>query len=56
MIRVEAGCSISRFSELVGVSRRTYHARLARLRAGDPPKGPWPVVSAFFDRSMRGEL
>ena len=43
MIRTEAGCSVSRFAELVGVSRRTYHARLARLRAGDAPKGPWPA-------------
>ena len=25
------------------MQRRTYHDRLARLRAGDPPKGPWPV-------------
>ena len=43
MIRTDAGCSVSRFSELVGVPRRTYHARLARHRAGDPPKGPWPA-------------
>lgn len=43
MIRTDAGCSVSRFAELVGVPRRTYHARLARLRAGDPPKGPWPA-------------
>ena len=43
MIRTEAGCSVSRFAELVGVSRRTYHARLARHRAGDAPKGPWPA-------------
>ena len=43
MIRTEAGCSVSRFAELVGVPRRTYHARLARLRAGDPPKGPQPA-------------
>ena len=43
MIRTDAGCSVSRFSELVGVPRRTYHARLARLRAGDAAKGPWPA-------------
>ena len=43
MIRTDAGCSVSRFSELLGVPRRTYHARLARHRAGDPPKGPWPA-------------
>ena len=46
MIRTDAGCSVSRFAELVGVPRRTYHARLARQRAGEVPKGPWlaPVV------------
>jgi transposase InsO family protein len=43
MIRTESGCSVSGFAELVGVPRRTYHARLARLRDGDPPKGPWPA-------------
>ena len=43
MIRSEAGCSVSRFAELVGVPRRTYDVCLARLRAGDPPKGPWPA-------------
>ena len=43
MIRTESGCSVSRFAELVGVPRRTYHARLARHHAGDPPKGPWPA-------------
>ena len=43
MIRAEAGCSVSRFAELVGVPRRTYHGRLARHRGGDPPKGPWPA-------------
>ena len=46
MIRTDARCSVSRFAELVGVPRRTYHARLARHRAGDVTKGPWlaPVV------------
>lgn len=43
MTRTDAGCSVSRFSELVGVPRRTYHARLALLRAGDAAKGPWPA-------------
>ena len=33
MIRADAGCSVSRFAELVGVPRRTYHGRLARHRA-----------------------
>lgn len=43
MIRAESGCSVSRFAGLIGVPRRTCHDRLARLRAGDPPKGPWPA-------------
>ena len=43
MIRTDAGCCVSRFAELVGVARRTYHGRLARHRGGDPPKGPWPA-------------
>ena len=43
MIRTDAGCTVSRFAELVGVPRRTYHARLARHRAGDVTKGPWPA-------------
>ncbi len=43
MIRSEVRCTVSRFAELVGVPRRTYHARLARHRAGDVTKGPWPA-------------
>ena len=43
MIRTDAGCTVSRFAELVGVPRRSYHARLARHRAGDVAKGPWPA-------------
>lgn len=43
MIRTDAGMSISGFAELIGVSRRTYHYRLAKWRAGDPVKGPWPA-------------
>ena len=43
MIRTDAGCSVSRFAELVGVPRRTYHGRLARQRAGEVAKGPWPA-------------
>ena len=39
MICTESGRSVSRFAELVGVPRRTCHARLARLRAGDLSKG-----------------
>lgn len=43
MIRSEAGMPITRFSDLIGVPRRTYHYRLAKHRAGDPEKGPWPA-------------
>ena len=43
MIRSDAACAVSRFAGLIGVSRRTYHSRLARHRAGDAPKGPWPA-------------
>lgn len=43
MIRSDAGCSVSRFADLVGVPRRTYHARLARHRSGNAAKGPWPA-------------
>lgn len=43
MIRTEAGMPITRFTELIGVPRRTYQYRLAKHRAGDPPKGPWPA-------------
>ncbi len=42
MIRTEAQLSVSRFAELIGVPRRTYHYRLARHRAGDP-EGVWPA-------------
>lgn len=43
MIRVEAQLSVSRFAELIGVPRRTYHYRLGKWRAGDLEKGPWPA-------------
>ena len=43
MIRPEFGWSISKFVELVGVPRRTYHACLAHHRAGNAAKGPWPA-------------
>ena len=43
MIRTEFGCTVSMFAELVGVPRRSYHGRLARHRAGDVAKGPWPA-------------
>jgi putative transposase len=39
----EAQLSVSRFSELIGVPRRTYTNWLAKHRAGDPAKGPRPA-------------
>jgi putative transposase len=43
MIRTDAQLSVSRFAELIDLPRRTYHYRLAKHRAGDPAKGPWPA-------------
>jgi transposase InsO family protein len=43
MIRTDAAMSVARFADLIGVPRRTYHYRLAKHRAGDPPKGSWPA-------------
>lgn len=43
MIRTDAGVSISRFAELVGVPRRTFTRRRSRWLAGEPPRGPWPA-------------
>ena len=43
MIRADAEMSVSCFTELIGVPRRTYCYRLARRRRGDPAKGPWPA-------------
>jgi transposase InsO family protein len=43
MIRSDGQLSVSRFAELIGVARRTYHYRLARHRGGDLAKGPWPT-------------
>jgi hypothetical protein len=34
---------VSRFAALAGIPERTYRRRLARLRAGDAVKGPWPA-------------
>jgi len=42
---VAAGLPVSRFARLAGIPRRTYHRRLARLRDGEPVKGPWPTPS-----------
>jgi hypothetical protein len=38
--------SVSRFAALAGIPERTYWRRLARHRAGDPAKGPWPAPKA----------
>ena len=35
--------SVSRFAALAGIAERTYWRRLARHRAGNPVKGPWPA-------------
>jgi len=44
MIRVDVSMPVSRFSELIGIPRRTYHHRLAVHRAGRVvEKGPWPT-------------
>jgi transposase InsO family protein len=43
MIRTEAQLPVSRFAELIDLPRRTYHARLAKHRAGEPARGPWPA-------------
>jgi putative transposase len=43
VIRQDAAMPISRFAALVGIPRRTYTRWLAKARAGDPAKGPWPA-------------
>lgn len=43
MIRQDAAMPVSRFAALIGIPRRTYQWRLARYRAGEPVKGPWPA-------------
>ncbi|WP_443043999.1 hypothetical protein [Streptomyces sp. NBC_00322] len=37
---------MSRFAALAGIPERTYWRRLARHRAGDPAKDPWPAPKA----------
>jgi transposase InsO family protein len=34
---------VSRFCQLTGIPRRTYHRWQTKARAGGPPKGPWPA-------------
>jgi hypothetical protein len=41
-LRAAEGLPVSRFARLTGIPERTYRRRLARLREGDPPHGPWP--------------
>jgi putative transposase len=41
-MRGEAQLTISRFCELAGIHRSTYHRWAARARDGAPPRGPWP--------------
>ncbi len=43
MIRTDAQLSVSRFAELIDVSRRTYTYRLTKHRRGDSAKGRWPA-------------
>ena len=44
MIRSEAAMPVSRFCQLTGIPRRTYHRKLSRHRSGEPVvKGPWPA-------------
>lgn len=43
MIRTDANMTISRFTELLEIPRRTYTYRLAKHRLGEPVKGPWPA-------------
>jgi putative transposase len=43
MIRTEAQLTVSRFCELIGMSRRSFYAQRERHRVGDRAKGPWPT-------------
>jgi putative transposase len=43
VIRRQAGMAVSRFCEVTGIPRRTYHRRQAKARVGIPAKGPWPA-------------
>jgi len=42
-LRAAEGTPVSRFARLAGIPERTYRRRLARLRAEDVDKGPWPA-------------
>ena len=44
MIREDAAMPVSRFCQLIGIPRRTYHRNLSRHRVGAAAgKGPWPA-------------
>ncbi|MCU1504782.1 MAG: Integrase catalytic region [Ilumatobacteraceae bacterium] len=43
MIRREAKLTVSRFCELIGLSRRAFYERRAQHLAGPTRKGPWPT-------------
>lgn len=42
MIRAESGMSVSRFTELFGISERTWRRWAEQEATGPEPKGPWP--------------
>ena len=42
MIRAEAQLTVSRFCELIGLSRRAFYARRRNHLSGRSRKGPWP--------------
>jgi putative transposase len=43
MIRQDAAMPVSRFAELIGIGRRTYHRWQANARRTGRAKGPWPA-------------
>jgi hypothetical protein len=49
-LRVADRVSVSRFAVLAGIAERTYWRRLARHRAGNPVKGPWPAPRVSMRR------
>jgi putative transposase len=43
VIRRQAGMPVSRFCQLTGIARRTYHRWMANARRTGRAKGPWPA-------------
>ncbi len=43
MIRTDAQLTVSRFCELIGLSRRSFYDRRSAHRDGPRRKGPWPT-------------